>query len=98
MIKHYKEKAVFLFLALFALQLVSGMAAPPAAAQAVPPENLCLRATMTESEDGPLPTPLKFTMNVHLATVNGIHFTIWGKALAPGDSPYYVGGTGILEG
>jgi hypothetical protein len=96
MIKHYKEKAVFLFLALFAFQLVSAMVAPPVAAQAIP-DDLCLKVTLTENEQGPLPTPKKFTMNVHLFTVNGTHFTIWGKVVVSGDAPFYVGGTGILE-
>lgn len=97
MIKHYKGKAVFLFLVLFAFQLVSVMVAPPAAAQAIP-DDLCLKVTLKENEAGPLPAPKKFTMNVHLVTVNGIHFTIWGKVVVPQDGPFYVGGTGILEG
>lgn len=96
MIKHYKGKAVFLFLALFAFQLVSAMVAPPAAAQGVP-DTLCLSVTLTENEAGPLPTPKKFKMNVRLATVNGTYFTIWGKVTVPQDGAFYVGGTGILE-
>jgi hypothetical protein len=97
MIRHYKEKAVFLFLAMFAFQLVSVMVAPPAPAQAIP-DDLCLKVAITEDETGPLPTPKRFTMNVHLASVNFIHFTIWGKVVVPQDGAFYVGGTGILEG
>jgi hypothetical protein len=95
MIKHYKEKAVFLFLALFVFQLVNVMVTLPAAAQIG--DDLCLKVTLREDEGGPLTTPKKFTMNVHLATVNGTHFTIWGKVVVPQDGAFYVGGTGILE-
>ncbi|RJR32877.1 MAG: hypothetical protein C4567_17675 [Deltaproteobacteria bacterium] len=97
MIKHYKEKAVFLFLVMFALLAVNLSVAPPAAAQVVP-DDLCLKVIITESEDGPLPAPVKFNMIVHLFTINAQHFTIWGKVSVPKDGASYVGGTGILEG
>lgn len=97
MVKNYSKKAVIFFLVMFAFLAVSISVAPPVSAQVIP-DNVCLLVTITENEAGPLPTPFqKVKMNVHLASDNAKHFTIWGKVIVSGDAPFYVGGTGILE-
>ena len=94
MVNCFKKNGSVLDLLMFAFLSVSFMIAPPVFAQ---PTDLCLRATVKETEDGPLAQVKRFTINIHLASEDGSHFTIWGKVKIPNE-PFYVGGTGILEG
>jgi hypothetical protein len=95
-VKNYKVKAVLAGIGLLAF-LVVGLATAPPVSAAVPAD-LTLTGKVTQTHEGP--ASQTFTLKIHLAPAgnSSIHFTVWGKATVAGDYPFYVGGTGILEG
>jgi len=95
MINSYKKNGIAFGLLMFAFLVLALTVAVPASAQV--PADLCLKVTIQEDEKGPVVPVKRFAMNVHLESVDEIHFTIWGK-VAILKEPFYIGGTGVLEG
>lgn len=92
---NYNKKAAVFVLVMFVFLTMGLTVASSVFAQAFPTD-LTIRATLQQSEQGPLPEPVRFVLQIHLESANGTNFTIWGK-VPDAAEPAYLGGTGILE-